>query len=234
MYKIGICDDGQNTCSLLETMILNYLDKSKLRAEIEIWYTGEGLCDYLKRGNQIDILFLDIVLEKINGIDVGQYIRNDLQNRNIQIIYISGKTSYALKLFKTQPMDFLVKPITQPQINDVLELAIKILGLDAKNFKYKFGKSYFNIPFGDIMYFVSDNRKIQIISPNKRNEFYGKLKDIEKRLPKDFITIHQSYIVNEKYIKRYTYEDIELTDGTMLTISKGNRKRIRERILKEG
>lgn len=60
MYNIGICDDGKNICSSLENMILHYTEKRKIQAEIKIWHTGEGLCDYLKEKQQIDILFLDI------------------------------------------------------------------------------------------------------------------------------------------------------------------------------
>ena len=117
MYNIGICDDGKNICSSLEEMILQYAEKINIPVEIKIWYTGEGLCDYLKERQQIDILFLDIELFEMTGIQAGDFIRNRLEDRGMQIIYISGKSSYARELFKTQPMDFLVKPITQQNIN---------------------------------------------------------------------------------------------------------------------
>ena len=62
---------------------------------------------------EYDILFLDIELFRMTGIEAGDFIRNRLEDRSMQIIYISGKSSYARELFKTQPMDFLVKPITK-------------------------------------------------------------------------------------------------------------------------
>ena len=55
-----------------------------------------------------------------------------------------------------------------------------------------------------------------------------------KGLPPEFVSIHKSYTVNREYILRYTYESIELTDGTQLAISKANRKLVREKILIEG
>lgn len=64
-------------------------------------------------------------------------------------------------------------------------------------------------------------------------EFYGRLREVAQRLPEDFIAIHKSYIVNKEYIFRYTYEMVELVNGTILTISPANRKQIRERILRE-
>ena len=58
--------------------------------------------------------------------------------------------------------------------------------------------------------------------------------DVTKGLPPEFVAIHKSYTVNREYILRYTYESVELTDGTELTISKANRKLVREKILDEG
>lgn len=54
-----------------------------------------------------------------------------------------------------------------------------------------------------------------------------------KGLTDDFIMIHQSYVINKEYVLRYTYEMVELVNGTILTISKINRKQVRERILRD-
>ena len=64
-------------------------------------------------------------------------------------------------------------------------------------------------------------------------EFYGKLKEVAKCLSEDFIMIHQSYVINKEYVFRYTYETVELIDGTILTISLANRKLVRDKLLKE-
>lgn len=235
MYNVGICDDGKNICTALEEMILRYSRESHIPVDIEVWYSGESLCQFLdQQENQIDILFLDIELFEMSGIGVGEFIRNKLEDREMQIIYISGKASYARQLFKTQPMEFLVKPISYEQIKDVMELAVKIIGKSAKKFQYKNGKEYYYVPYADIMYFVSEGRKIKIVTANSEKEFYGKMKDIAKEVPEDFLMIHQSYLVNKEYITKYTYETVELLNGSILTISKVNRKYIRERILQEG
>lgn len=234
MYNIGICDDGRNICSAIENMILLYTKEREIKADTKVWYTGEGLCRYLEQGNRVDILFLDIELFELTGIEVGDFIRNQLENREMQIIYISGKSSYAQKLFKTQPMDFLIKPITQPQIDEALDLAVKIIGQNSETFEFKNGKEYYYVSYGEIMYFVSEGRKIKIITPHGEQEFYGKMRELEKNLPGEFITIHQSYVINREHVARYTYEMVELTNGTILTISKANRKQVREKILREG
>lgn len=233
MYHIGICDDGINICTSIENMLLQCGAEKNIQLDINIWYTGEGLKDYLEQGNHLDILFLDIELFRMTGIEVGDYIRNQLDDMGMQIIYISGKASYAQQLFRTQPLDFLVKPISQSRIRDVLEMAVRVLKKKNERFEFRQGKDYYYVPMGDIIYFVSEGRKVKIVTMKETYEFYGRLKEIAKGLSEDFIVIHQSYIVNEEYIFRYTYEMVELTDGTILTISPANRKQVRERILRE-
>ena len=234
MYYIGICDDGENTCFELERMILSYAEQKSMDLKTAVWYTGESLCSYLKEGNSLDVLFLDIELWKMTGIEAGKFIRDRLDDRRMQIVYISGKASYAQSLFKTQPLDFLVKPIDQSQINEVLELAAKILGRNETKFAYQSGRDYFYIPYGEIRYFVSEGRKIRVVTVRGEKEFYGKIKELEKTVPKDFLKIHQSYLVHTLFVARYAYEEVELTDGTILSISKKYRKQVREKLLRGG
>ena len=234
MYYVGICDDGENTCSELESMVFFYAEQKSMELKTAVWYTGESLCGYLKKGEPLDVLFLDIELWQMTGIEAGAYIRNRLEDRRLQIVYISGKASYAQSLFKTQPQDFLVKPIRQQQVDEVLDLAVKLLGKNETKFAYQSGRDYYYIPYGEILYFISEGRKIRIVTAQGEKEFYGKIRELEKTLPKDFLKIHQSYLVHTLFVARYAYEEVELTDGTILSISKKYRKQVRERLLRGG
>ena len=231
MYTIGICDDGKNTCASIEEMILQYAAKNKLRLDIQVWQAGEELCKYLEQGGHLDVLFLDIELIKLTGIEVGYFIRNRMEDRGMQIIYISGHSAYAQKLFKTQPMDFLVKPITVQQIDASLELAIKLIKSNSERFEFQNGRDYYYMPNSEIIYFESNGRKIKIVTMKTEQEFYGVIKDLKKRLPKEFFPIHQSYVINETNVVRYAYDMVEMNNNTILSISKSFRKQVRERLL---
>ena len=232
MYNIGLCDDGKNICAVLEEMVQLYSQKNKIKMDTKIWYTGEELCQFLEQGGHLDILFLDIELFEVTGIEVGDFIRNKMEDRGMQIVYISGKSSYAQKLFKTQPLDFLVKPITQQQIEDALELGVKLLEKNRQKFEFQNGKDYYYISYGKIIYFESEGRKIKIVAVGAEKAFYGGIRDLEKKLPREFFTIHQSYVINKAHVVRYTYEMVEMDNGTMLSISKAYRKQVRERLLR--
>lgn len=55
MYRIGICDDETDICAKIEEIVLLYARKRDVNLDTEVWYSGEGVCEYLKRGNSIDI-----------------------------------------------------------------------------------------------------------------------------------------------------------------------------------
>lgn len=114
-----------------------------------------------------------------------------------------------------------------------METAIKVIRRKEERFEFRQGKGHYYVPMGDIVYFGSEGRKVKIITLNETYEFYGRLKEVAKLLSDDFIAIHKSYIVNREYVFRYTYEIVEMIDGTILTISLPNRKLVRDKLLGE-
>ena len=230
VLRIAICDDEKGICSELENMLEGIGQELNVSMEISIWFSGESIQDYLEKGNQIDIIFLDIELMKLTGIDVGTYIRNSLYDVKIQIIYISSKTSYALKLFKTQPYDFLIKPINQNDLFDVISGILKIIETKNHMFQYQIGREINKVEYDEILYFKSDKHKVVAVTKSKEIVFYGKLKEVASDAPPQFLTIHKSYLVNRDYVIKYTFDFVEMKNHDILTISKAYQKEVREKI----
>ena len=100
--NIIICDDEKSTCGELERMLMEYARKNGICFNIEVFFTGDSLADYLDK-EVVDVLFLDIEIPGLDGIMVGDYIRRKLENESIFIVYISSKEQYALQLFQNRP-----------------------------------------------------------------------------------------------------------------------------------
>ena len=139
MYKIGICDDDKILCSVLEEQICELSKEMEIKADVEVWYSGESIQNDLKKGIELDLLFLDIELVQKNGIAVGNFIRNEMENMQTHIVYISSKESYAMQLFKVQPLDFLIKPISTENIREVLMRSVKQKSNADTYFEYQKG-----------------------------------------------------------------------------------------------
>lgn len=232
MYKIGICDDDKILCSVLEEQIYEISKEIEIKADVEVWYSGESIQNDLKKGIELDLLFLDIELVQKNGIAVGKFIRGEMENMQTHIVYISARESYAMQLFKIQPLDFLIKPVSAEQIRETLIRSVKQKSSADACFEYQKGSSVFRVPLRNIAYFMSMDKKIIIVKKDGEEEFYGKLKNIAKTLPVDFLMIHQSYIINQAYVSEYSYEMVKMADGEHLNISKPYRKETRSKIMR--
>ncbi len=230
MYRIGICDDDKELCSGLEEQIYQIATELSVIVEVEVWCSGESILNDLQNGTRLDLIFLDIELVQKNGISVGKFIRSEMDDIQTHIVYISSKQNYAMQLFKVQPLDFLVKPVSEEQIKEVLIRSIRQKQSLKSCFEYQKGSAVFRIPTKDIAYFMSMDKKIRLVTRDGEDEFYGKLKSIMEELSDDFMMIHQSYIVNQLYVSEYSYDCVKMSDGAILNISKPYRKEIRSKI----
>ena len=164
MYRIGICDDDKELCSRLEEQIYQNTKELSVKAEVEVWYFGESILHDMQNGLQLDLIFLDIELVQADGVSVGKFIRNEMEDINTHIVYISSRQAYAMQLFKIQPLDFLVKPVSDGQIKEVLIRSIRQKQSLKSCFEYQKGSVIFRIPTKDIAYFMSMDKKIRVIT----------------------------------------------------------------------
>lgn len=232
MFRIAVCDDELSVCSNIENIILDFSKESCEKIDVDVYNSGEGLYDLMLNGQYYDLIFLDIELKLLNGIEVGMKIRNALKNEITQIVYISAKQGYAMGLFEIRPLNFLVKPLNKEKIIQCLKKAMDLFARNNQFYEFNIGKTYYKVPFKDIIFFESEGKKVSIITIDGIKQCYGKLSDIEKSVPnRDFLLIHKSYLVNYLYVTEYQYESLRLTNGEELSISQTYRKDIRDKLL---
>ena len=196
-----------------------------------IWYQGESLCRFLRENKKIlDVLFLDIELLTTNGIEVGRFIREEQENMETAIVYISANSSYAMDLFRVQPTDFLIKPLDKIKVGNVMNRIQKISEVRKGIFEYFGSGYYFKVLYKDILYFSSQNKKVHLVLKDGQKEFNGKLKEIAKKIPGNFIQIHQSYLINFDYIEECSYESVKMKNGDTIPISQPYRKSVRTQL----
>lgn len=232
MIKIAIVDDDDYICSQIEKYIMKYNENSIFEFDVSIYNTGEGIYSSCESGEIFDIIFLDIELYQMNGIEVGLFIRNKIKNNATQIIYISGQSGYAEKLFKVRPLDFLRKPISCKDVFAMLSLYIELYGKGSLYFEFCSDRIDHRIQIENIIYFASRGKKITVKTPYDECEFYGKLDDLQSEsFSSGFISIHKSYYVNLLHIVDYQYKKVRLTNGEELKISQNKAKEVRQRLL---
>ncbi|KAF5084257.1 Transcriptional regulatory protein BtsR [anaerobic digester metagenome] len=228
MLKIAVCDDNHYLCIEIEQVILDYSIQRNIKIDIEVFYDGKELINYIENQHSFDLIFLDIELKTTTGIEVGTTLRKKLDDYITKIVFISSKTGYERQLFDVQPFNFLDKPIDKEKILNCIYLSLKLLDKEKKKLKYKVGKEYKQIAFQDILYFENKLRKVKITTLDGTDEFYGTLANIKSQLPNIFLTTHNSYIVNYNYIKKISGDSILMINEMIIPISKRNLKDIQQ------
>ncbi len=235
LYRIGICDDDNSICVQLAQYIKDYFDVREDNADVYTWKSGGDLIKDLNDNIELDILFLDIELPVMNGISIGRYVREELNNAVLQIVYISYKTSYAMQLFNIHPYDFLIKPIQEENVAETISSLLQISNEDRRFFTYKVNKVINKVLLGDIVYLESDRKHIRIIMTDGTvKEYVGRLKEEMESLPEYFIPIGQSYIINYRHIKECKPEYVVMDNGKQLGVSRGYKADVTAKILKLG
>ena len=156
----------------------------------------------------------------------------DMEDEIVQIAYISGNTGYALELFEYHPINFLVKPFKESDVERVIDKYLILSRQKVNKFQFKIRKDIYNIPLLEIIYFSSMARKITLHGRNEDFEFYDSLEKIYSQVKgKQFLYVHKSFIVNYQYIKKMGYEEIVLFDGTIIPISQARRPAISKQFM---
>lgn len=230
--NIAICDDEENVRYLIRKLI----EKQTKDCRIMEFSSGGELLQFWRREDreQIEILFLDIAMEGADGMETAEQIRAWKEEREEPLwgslpllIFVTGHPEYMAKAFSVNAFQYLVKPIDEKEFADVFALALREcchLGVkknaEPRKILVRDGNITRNIPVEDIYYIESNNRKIIIAVGDEKIECYGKIGGMERELQEDFFRTHRGYLVNMKYVERYSRTEVQMKDGSRLLISK--------------
>lgn len=233
MFRIGICDDEAVICSELESIILKYSFAVSEEIETFIFHSGEELRRFLKDNVPFDMVFLDIELVAMNGVEVARFIREDLNNESVQIVFISAKDSYYLQLFDYRPMHFLRKPMMPDDVIKDVKKAMELSDRIGGAFLYKQGHTTCRVPVKDILYFESRGRQIRIATVDEDIYFYGRLGEICESVENHhFLLIHKSYLVNYMHVREFRQKELVMSNREILPISRQKSGEVMQQLLK--
>lgn len=232
MLRVAICDDDVKFTGRFESMLLSIAENEHIQVYTEVFLGGRELVESIcNEGKRYDIIFLDIEMKDMDGLLAAKEIRKI--DEITSLIYVTNHRSYAIEAYEVQPFQFMVKQIDIITLHRYFMKAYEKVISGAFYFQYKYGKDTYRVLLNDIVYFESKKRVIYIhMADGTTHKYYDKLNEIEEQLKTakvDFWRIHQSYLVNSRYITRMSYDQVELSDKKQLFISEERRKMISEK-----
>lgn len=215
--KICICDDDKNIHSILNSYLENF-SSANLKFETKSYFSAEALLNDYLNGVSYDLIFLDIEMKNINGIEAAETIRKNCSKAII--VFISNFPNYVFESFKVEALHFLVKPISKMDFENVFFRALHKYQAINTTISLKWQNERYVIKVDAIKYIEGYKRHITIYTQDGIYEAIGKIPDLLHELsPHGFIRTHQGFIVNMDYIKRFDSTDVVLFDGTKVMIS---------------
>ena len=215
---IAVVDDEK----AIREHICGLVEEQQPGSRIEAYATGEEL---LASGKRFDIVFLDIQMEGMNGIEAARCLREKNANLGVEdtvLVFITGIRDYVFDALDLYAFQYLLKPIDEGKFAEVLERAVREAA-KKKERRVLFIKSRnLTLDQSEILYIESRAKKVEIHTAGAAQavEIYAAMDELEGQLGENFYRCHRAYIVNMDCIKEYDSESITLTNSDRVYLTK--------------
>lgn len=228
MVRIALCDDNNIEREILKNILENAFNDMGDIVTIFEFSSGEKLCRNYSKGDY-DIIFLDIHMKQLDGIETGKAIRN--KDAKVEIVYATSSREYFKEGYSVYAMSYLTKPYDVNQVKEIIEYYYRKHGIekDEKNdlLEITIQQKKIYIMQKDIVWLESMGRIVNIHCKDTVFKVYARLNDIEEKLnEKIFLRCNQSYIVNIMYVRDVVEYDFCLDDERYIPIRKRDKKEI--------
>ena len=213
MLDIAVIDDEE----VIREYLCGLIEKQRPRSRIECYATGEEL---LAAERRFDIVFLDIQMDGMNGIEVARRLRKN-QEETV-LIFITGLKEYVFDAFDLYAFQYLLKPVDEKKFAEVLDRAVKEARRKKDKQELFIKTKNLTLDQADILYIESRGKKVEIHTARGKNgiEIYATMEELEGQLGEGFYRCHRAYIVNMAYITEYGGDSILLTNGDKVYLAK--------------
>ncbi len=228
--KIVVCDDEPKILNDIADKISEIFCNIKIPADIYKTDRPEYLIEYLEK-NKTDILFLDIDMPKISGMDIAQTILN--QKINTLLIFVTNQEALVYKSFRYHPFSFIRKSRFESEITEVVLNAVQKINSMQDMFTFKSNNELCRIKISHIVYFESDANYVKLFTVNETYRFRNTLSALESSLSqKGFIRIHKGFLVNQSFVYSIKADEIVLSNNTRLPIGRTNKENVKKQLMR--
>lgn len=228
MIHIAICDDEKPFADGLIELLERYAAETGAPVRVSAYYDGMELIE--RYDPTIDLVFLDIRMKRLNGLDTAERLRQ--RDETVEIIFLTTLAQYALEGYQYGATNYIIKPLQYVRLKSELDKFRSRHRLEkCPAFLVTNDSGKYKIPLDKLRYVETYGRNLKCHTEREDVVCYKSMKQMERELAgQGFARCHSSYLVNLGYIKRVRKLEITLITGETLPISQPRRKAFMERL----
>lgn len=234
IYSIGVCDDEREYRELAEAELRRAACKCGIEIELKSFSSGKELLYYIKNNKAPDLLFLDIDMSEMNGMEAAKQIR-ELDEKQL-IAFLTEHEEYVFESFKVQPFRFIRKHVMEMELFLALQAAVPII--DRRQTRYlllKWENGEEMIDIMSICYAEILNRKIHFyLSDNRELVVKMTMSKLLQELREDdrFVLLDRGLLLNVMYVQVFERQKVTLQNGITLPIARTRQEEVRKIIIR--
>ena len=217
MLSIAVCDDEIIECCNMARKIKDILEEMGRPCIVRQFQSGGELLQALE---SFDIVFLDIIMQDLDGMKTAQIFREKASDKII--IFVSSSREYVFEAYDVEAFQYLLKPVDDRKLKRVLQKAVLKTERCSREFIIVSSERQKKKVFlDDIYYFEIKGRVVDVHGPEGIFTYYEQIGELENKLcDKGFFRCHKSYLVNLKYVDVYNRREVTLENGERIVIAK--------------
>lgn len=217
-YKIAVCDDSQPDAAYITTFVKEWANISGNIVVMKVFQSAEEFLFQYEDDKVYDILLLDIEMKHMNGVELAKKIR--AENKEVQIIFITGYNDYIADGYDVEALHYILKPVHKEKLFAILNRACEKLKKNEAALFLELTDGMERVPLYEIRY-IEVRSNYVTIHGTQDYTIKATLSSLERELDDSFFRVGRSYIVNMQYIRKITKKDVLLEGEITVPLSRG-------------
>ncbi len=226
LLPIAVCDDLEEERALLGHMLRSYAQRKGLSLQLHFFVSGEELLHNIRQVCACQVLFLDVYMSGISGVETARRLR--AAGYGASIVFATTSTDHGVDSFEVRASDYLVKPFRQEEVDRALDWCLEHMPEPLRSLSVYAEGEIQEFPLASVLYIEVLGHQSHIHTLRQTVVVRKSLDDLERAVDSpDFFRCHRSFLVNLGHVERIESSDFLMSDGARIPISSPNLPRAR-------
>lgn len=233
MIRAAFCDDDRSVLNELQVLMDGYREERNQKIICTAFNSPLELIAQIEKGMRFDVLFLDVLMPGVDGIETAQEIR--AYDSAMKIIFLTSSAEYAVQSYTVNAYFYQMKPICQENFYRLMDSVIgECEKAQKENLIIKSRRGVTQIELDQLIYCEVRSRTLAFHMQNGEViEGAGGMDDLSRQLAEydNFLRVHRSYLVNMEYIKTISYKAVLMINQDEIPVPHGKCSEIKNQYL---